>query len=159
MSLQGQNYHTPSSHLLFLNNVSALCPQRFVAQLTRNFGVWAIFYILQFPFSCICHSASLFKTVVMLLVAVDRTADFDPKITLMSEGAEVPHTVLPIDSVPTVLCKSSSRSSHPLTFGSLSYANVALLHFPGSYHFVLTLGSDKIFLCCHALENILPFTR
>lgn len=32
-------------------------------------NIWTIFYILQFPFSCICHSASLFKTVVKLLVA------------------------------------------------------------------------------------------
>lgn len=34
-------------------------------------NIWTIFYILQFPFSCICHSASLFKTVVILLVAAD----------------------------------------------------------------------------------------
>lgn len=49
-------------------------------------NIWTIFCILQFPFSCICHSASLFKTVVMLRVAVGWTVDFDPKITLMSEG-------------------------------------------------------------------------
>lgn len=46
--LQGQKYHTPSSHLLFLNNISALCPQRFVAQLTINSGVWDSFYSFYF---------------------------------------------------------------------------------------------------------------
>jgi len=37
-------HHTQGSHLLFLNNVSPLCPHRFVVQLSRSFGVWDFFY-------------------------------------------------------------------------------------------------------------------
>lgn len=105
------------------------------------------------------------RTVLILLEAIDLTVDVDPKITLVSELVQVLHDTW--HSINGACCfvmwgpTSVHCSPHPCQFWvSLPYTNLMLLHFPVSYHYLITnTGLATFFPCCHSFGMILSFSR
>lgn len=110
-------------------------------------------------------SAAILKRVLILLVAMELTADIDPHIRLVSMGSGDPSCAAQCLQC-SCFCHVSLRdihcppAHHPCCFWeSLLYTNLVLLHFPVSYHFLLVLRSDMyISPCCCSFE-ILSFNR
>lgn len=100
--------------------------------------------------------ASFLKCVLILLVAMELTADVDPHVMLVSVGSGASSCAVQCLQC-SCFCHVSLSSihcppaHHPCCFWeSLLYVNLVLLNFPVSYHFLLVLGSDTFSPCCHS---------